>query len=231
MRATQYVYTEVNAGRMTVEQGMAHLDREQQREAAWARWSSFWSWAAVTVVCIALFAACLSWANTPPLEQLPDTMLSQAQAAAQADATEAVAEEARTESMVLKLIGILIVPIGGLLTVLLGLLTTWVKSKAAGSKFAGGMTVLLELLGAHIAKARAELVPELQAALADGVLDAREREALKKKLIALLLRDAPADALKAVQAVFGESFSGWLEGKAQQAIDSMAVERGAKTSP
>lgn len=181
------------------------------------------------LLCAALFAVPV-FAHAPPLEQLPDTMLAQGPdvshemvvdpTEAATDANVAQAEQSRTESLVLKLLGILVVPIGGLLTVLLGLLTAWVKTKAANSKLAGGASVLLDLLGAHLAKARAELGPDLKAALADGVLDQAERDALKKKLIELLLREAPADALKAVQGVFGPAFSGWLDGKAEQAIDA-----------
>lgn len=139
------------------------------------------------------------------------------------EAATAATELATTESFVLKLLGILALPIGALLTALLGMLTLWVKSKAANSKLAGGAGVVLDLLHSYLAKAKQELAPQLQAALADGVLDATERAALRKSLIALVMRDAPADAVKALQGVWGAAFPGWLEGKAEQAIDSMAA--------
>lgn len=231
MRTTHHVFREVNAGRMSPAEGMAHIDQAQDREAEWDRLLTVVRWTIVAILVVALlalvFKASTAEAHAPPLERLPAMTLKQGPDVshemvtdAPEEAAKAQAEEARTESLFLKLLGILIVPIGTLLTALLGMLTLWVKSKAANSKLAGGASVLLDLLNAHLAKARAELGPDLKAALADGVLDQAERDALKKKLIDLLLRDAPADALKAVSGVFGPAFAGWLDGKAEQAIDA-----------
>lgn len=171
-------------------------------------------------------------AHTPPLERLPAIVA--AQAASPESATElnnAVVEETKVESLLLKMLGILVVPIATLLTALLGLLTMRIKGGNDRDKFHQGAGVVLDLLNSFLAKAKAELGPDLQAALADGVLDRTERELLKKKLIALLLQEAPAEAVKAVQAVFGPAFGGWLEGKAEQAIAAAAAESGAKSDP
>jgi ribosomal protein L10 len=141
----------------------------------------------------------------------------------EAPPADAAAELATTETLVLKVVGVLAIPIATLLATLLGLLTMWVKNKAGQNKLAGGAAVVLDLLGSYLAKAKAELAPLLRDALADGKLDPTEREVLKKKLIELVLRDAPADAVQAVTGVFGAAFPAWLEGKAEQAIDSMAA--------
>lgn len=62
MRTTHYVFREVNAGRMTVEQGMAHIDAEQAREVAQARWLEVASWVAIFLFGAVLLAAGWAWA-------------------------------------------------------------------------------------------------------------------------------------------------------------------------
>lgn len=182
--------------------------------------------------CLALLLALPALAHAPPLERLPAVVAAQAEAPAPtAELNKAVVEETQTESMVLKLIGILIVPIGGLLSAILAIATAWLNGKRKDNKAAGGIAQLLELLAAHLATAKAELAPLLQEALADGKLTGAEREVLKKKMIELVLRSAPEGLLKMVRAFWGTAFDGWLEGKAHQVIDAAAAESGAETSP
>jgi hypothetical protein len=145
---------------------------------------------------------------------------------AAADAAPA-AELASTESLILKVVGVLAIPLATLLAALIAMLTAWVNTKRAGSKFAGGAAVVLDLLGSYLSKAKAELAPKVRDALADGVLTPAEREELKKALLELVMRDAPADAVKAVTGVLGVAFPAWLEGKAEQAIDAMASGSGS----
>lgn len=85
MSTTRHVFREVNAGRMTVAEGMAQIDQAQQREAQLERFFAVLRWALVALACVALlvllFAALPAAAHTPPLEQLPQTMLAQGDAA------------------------------------------------------------------------------------------------------------------------------------------------------
>lgn len=56
MRTTHYVFREVNAGRMTVDEGMAQLDAEQARELAQARLHDVANWIAIGLLGVLLLA-------------------------------------------------------------------------------------------------------------------------------------------------------------------------------
>lgn len=80
MQTRDHVYREVTAGRMSVEQGMAEIEASQAREVAQERWQLVLGWALVALVAAVLLIATAAWPHTPPLEQLPDTTLAQADA-------------------------------------------------------------------------------------------------------------------------------------------------------
>lgn len=129
----------------------------------------------------------------------------------------------QTESVLLKIIATVIGLLTPFLVALVAKGVQWLHESGKSNRlaFAGG--VVGDLLLAFLYKAKAELVPDLQKALADGVLDQTERALLKKKLIELVLRDAPGDVLKVVQNTLGPAFLGWLDGQAEKVIDSMAT--------
>jgi len=134
----------------------------------------------------------------------------------------AVKDEAQTESVVLKILGVLLGILTPLLTALVAKAVAWLHSQEKTNKLAYVGSIVGDLTLSALAHFKTDLQPALQEALKDGVLDASERASLKAKLIEMLKRDLPRDVLAVAQKAFGAGFELWLAGQAERAIDAAA---------
>lgn len=101
---------------------------------------------------------------------------------------------------------------------LLGLLTAYLRSKAAESKAARVGIVLNEAAIAAVHELDATLKPQLQAALADGVLTDEEKAKLKRTAVELLKTKLPAGLLSMAGDLFGAFTDTLVAGKIEQAV-------------
>lgn len=168
--------------------------------------------------CIGLGAECVSAVQLSPAVTPIQVQLTSP------DEVSSAKDANQSESLVLKILAGLLTLLAPLLTVLVTKAVTWLHSKEKESKlaFAGGIAGDLAL--AFINEAKDSLVPELKAALADGILDAVERTKLRDHLIAILKEKMPDAALKTLEAAFGAGLGSWLNLQADIAIDRMAKD-------
>lgn len=113
--------------------------------------------------------------------------------------------------------------IGTLLVYLLGLLVTWVKSKAGESKFAAFVLPVTEAARAVVLEIDVRLKPKLAKFLEDGVLSEDEKKQLRDEAFTLLKEKLPPTLLAAGQSQLGALFETFLKGKIEQAV----VEKNA----
>lgn len=163
------------------------------------------------------------------------TMLLAAPAWAQVVLTDgseapAVKEAAQSESLLLKILSALVSILAPLLAALVAKAVMWLHANEKQSKLAYAGGVAGDLFLSFLNEAKQKLLPEVQAALADGVLTGAERASLKAHLIDLLKTNAPVAVLNALKAAFGTGLDMWLSAQADRAIDSMAAE-AAPASP
>lgn len=217
MQTRDYVFREVSAGRMTVEQGMEEIEASQHRDARAARRELWLGWMFVAVIGVVLLAASWAW-SSPPLEQLPDVALAQVDAAPPVPAEAPAAELASTESLVLKILGGLLGILSPLLVALVGMAVRYLNAKGKDNKVLAAFGVATELVHTYVAKAEVELRPQFQKALADGKLSAEEAAELKAKLLEILKRDMPGPVLATLSGALGPALEGWLSGKVEQAV-------------
>lgn len=142
---------------------------------------------------------------------------------------EALKEEAQSESLLLKLLSGLLAIISPLLVALVTKMVTKLHAEEKNSKLAYAGSVVGDLLLAFVREAEAKLAPQLQAALADGVLDQKERDNLRTSLVTLLKAQAPDAVMKTLQGAFGAGLEVQLHSAAEAAIDHMVA--AAPTSP
>lgn len=126
---------------------------------------------------------------------------------------------------------------GGLLDLLMlavvggiGLLSRFLLSKSSESAFARFGHVVTEAARASVLQIDRTLKPQLQAALADGILTPAEKAQLKAAALDLLKSQLPASVLKLGQGVLGSFLDTYLAGKVEQAvIEKNALEGQAPT--
>lgn len=142
----------------------------------------------------------------------------------------AIKDVAQTESVVLKILGTVLGILAPLLIALVGKAVMWLHTQEKTSKVALAGSIVGDLMLAFMRDAESKLRPELQAALADGVLDQKERDSLRNTLVTLLKAAAPNAVMKTLQAAFGAGLDTQLASVAESAIDHM-VEAEKPSSP
>lgn len=133
----------------------------------------------------------------------------------------AIKDAAQSESLVLKILGTALGILTPLLIALVGKAVVWLHANEKNSKLAYAGSIVGDLMLAFMREAEAKLRPELQAALADGILDQKERDALRSRLVELLKQQAPNAVMKTLQAAFGAGLDTQLASVAESAIDHM----------
>lgn len=114
---------------------------------------------------------------------------------------------------------------------LLGLLTAYLRSKAAESKAARVGIVLNEAAIAAVHELDATLKPQLQAALADGVLTDAEKAQLKATAVELLKTKLPPALLSMAGDLFGAFTDTLVAGKIEQAVAAKNAVQAAGDKP
>ncbi len=97
-------------------------------------------------------------------------------------------------------------------------LAAYLRSKSAESKAAKVGLLVSEAANAAVHELDATLRPQLEAALADGVLTDEEKAKLKAAAIELLKTKLPAGLLGLAGTVFGAFTDTYLSGKIEQAV-------------
>ena len=110
----------------------------------------------------------------------------------------------------------------------IAMLTAFLRAKAQESKVAGAGLLLSEATRAAVLEIDTTLKPQLQAALADGVLTDAEKAKLKAAALELVKQRLPAAALASAKGVFGGFLDTYLSGKVEQAVlEKKALEKPA----
>jgi hypothetical protein len=175
-----------------------------------------------TALCLGVLAMLLwaagALAHTPPLEQLPDTMLAQTPGPLPTDPSQSPG------SLVLNaflqyVLPPLVVLIASLLAFALKKLSDFLHVKAQGSAVGQALVTGSDFVTTAVSHVISQLAPDVRDALAnDGKIDDAERAALKAKALALIKAELP-DGIKAVLGgVMQGGLETWLSGKAEQAI-------------
>jgi len=112
----------------------------------------------------------------------------------------------------------LITVLGPLVIWALSQLAAFLKAKSAESKVLGVLSVVTEAANSVVAELNATLKPQLQAALADGVLTQAEKDQLKKAALDVLKTKLPAATLASAQGLFGPMLDTWLGGLVERAV-------------
>jgi hypothetical protein len=122
-------------------------------------------------------------------------------------------------SFVLQYIVVPLLPIvGGLLAFAL---KKWADSLAEAGKTSASARIGSKLMGAAesaVAEINATLRPQLEAALADGVLTDVEKAALKKAAMDLLMTKLPKELLAAAGGIFGDFLPTYLSGLLERSL-------------
>ncbi len=112
-----------------------------------------------------------------------------------------------------------LVTVGGpLILWALTALSGFLKAKAGESKVFGVLSVVTEAANSVVAELNVTLKPQLQAALADGVLTDAEKKQLKDSALLVLKTKLPAATLGAAQGMFGPMLDTWLGGLVERAV-------------
>lgn len=136
-----------------------------------------------------------------------------------------------TPSIWLQVLGGLASLVSVALVPLLGLLTAYLRSKAAESKAARVGIVLNEAAIAAVHELDATLKPQLQAALADGVLTDAEKAQLKATAVELLKTKLPPALLSMAGDLFGAFTDTLVAGKIEQAVAAKNAVQAAGDKP
>lgn len=112
----------------------------------------------------------------------------------------------------------------------LGFLARYLATKSAESRAAKVGLVVTEASRAAVLELDRTLKPQLQAALADGVLTDAEKKQLKDAAVDLLKTKLPAGLLGMAGGIFGAFTDTYLAGKVEQAVveKNAALAAGAK---
>lgn len=143
-------------------------------------------------------------------------------------ALPALASEAPAPSPWVSLSSSLVDVAVAVLVAALGMLTHYLRAKAAESGAARAGLVATEAARAAVLQLDKTLKPQLAAATADGVLTDEEKAKLKAEAMRLMREQLAPDALKAVVGAFGAAFAEtYLAGKIEQAV----AEKNALAGP
>jgi hypothetical protein len=158
--------------------------------------------------------------DVPGIRALTPTSIPQSLATAQVDAvpTPAPAKVDVMQLVLQYLVAPLLPVLGGLLMFALKKLTDYLTAKSAESK---GALVAAKLTGAAasaVAEINATLRPELEAALADGVLTDAEKTKLKTAALELLKTRLPSELLGAASSIFGGFLDTYLGGLVERSL-------------
>lgn len=121
--------------------------------------------------------------------------------------------------------------LGALVVWALKKLGDYLTAKSAESK---GALVALKLTGAAqsvVAELNATLRPQLEAALADGVLTEAEKKALKEAALTSLKTKLPAELMGAASGIFGSFLDTHLSGLVEQAVLQQKAVAGVAARP
>lgn len=112
----------------------------------------------------------------------------------------------------------LVTVLGPLAIWALGQLAAFLRAKSSESKVFGVLSVVTEAANSVVAELNVTLKPQLQAALADGVLTQAEKDQLKAAALAVLKTKLPSATLGAAQGMFGPMLDTWLGGLVERAV-------------
>ncbi len=112
----------------------------------------------------------------------------------------------------------LVTVLGPLAIWALGQLAAFLKAKAGESKVFSVLSVVTDAAASVVAELNVTLKPQLQAALADGVLTDDEKRQLKKAALDILKHKLPAATLASAQGMFGPLLDTWLGGLVERAV-------------
>lgn len=112
----------------------------------------------------------------------------------------------------------LVTVLGPLAIYALQQLAVFLKAKSSESKVLGVLSVVTEAANSVVAELNATLKPQLQAALADGVLTDLEKKQLKDAALLVLKTKLPAATLASAQGLFGPMLDTWLGGLVERAV-------------
>jgi hypothetical protein len=112
----------------------------------------------------------------------------------------------------------LVTVLGPLAIWALGQLAAFLRAKASESKVFGVLSVVTEAANSVVAELNVTLKPQLQAALADGVLTDAEKKQLKEAALVVLKTKLPAATLQSAQGLFGPMLDTWLGGLVERAV-------------
>ena len=112
----------------------------------------------------------------------------------------------------------LVTVLGPLVIWALGQFAAFLRAKASESKVFGVLSVVTEAANSVVAELNVTLKPQLQAALADGVLTDVEKKQLKEAALQVLKTKLPAATLASAQGLFGPMLDTWLGGLVERAV-------------
>ena len=112
----------------------------------------------------------------------------------------------------------LVTVLGPLAIWALGQLAAFLKAKTGESKVFSVLSVVTDAAASVVAELNVTLKPQLQAALADGVLTDDEKRQLKKAALDILKHKLPAATLASAQGMFGPLLDTWLGGLVERAV-------------
>ncbi len=101
-------------------------------------------------------------------------------------------------------------------------LISFLHEKQGQSRVVNALGVGAELVNATISHVVSGMKADLQAALADGKLDAAEKAQLKARALELIKADLPASIQGVLSTTLGPALDTWLSGKVSDAIDAKA---------
>lgn len=142
--------------------------------------------------------------------------LAQAQEVAQPPAAQSPILTAVLQYVVAPLIGV----IAPLIVVALGQLVAFLRSKSSESKVASITAVFAEAARSTVAELEVTLVPQVKAALADGVLTPEEGAKIKQAALDTLKTKLPPSLLASASGLFGPFLDTWLKGLIERSVSA-----------
>jgi hypothetical protein len=119
--------------------------------------------------------------------------------------------------------------LGGVATAAMVKLTSWLHSKEQESKLARVTAVVADTAQSVVAELDATLRPQLEAAMADGVLTDAESQKLKSAALEILKNKLPANITNLATKFFGAAVDTWIAGHIERAVNDVKLA-GANAS-
>lgn len=155
---------------------------------------------------VALLALLLGWVFFAPAIAFADT------------APAAPAPDSFSALLLQHVLAPVLTALGGLLAWALKALVDYLKEKGKESKTLNIVAVLTESVRSMVAQLNATLRPQLEAALADGVLTDAEKTKLKETAIETVKKSLPAATLNTAKSIFGDFLDPFLGGLVERAV-------------